>query len=103
MTTAKETGDRQEREVENLYKNNSPRANKNTSTIQVLLPVYNTSLNQRFLDRRRTDMGFVIAMHGSGICVQRQITLGIQKGLNCVQWPWCKREEIVFPTKPAEI
>lgn len=39
MTMAKETGDRQEREVENLYKNNSPRANKNTSTIQVLLPV----------------------------------------------------------------
>lgn len=32
-----------------------------------------------------------------------QITLGIQKGLNCVQQPWCKHEEIVFPTKLVEI
>lgn len=63
----------------------------------------NTSLNQMFLDWRHICMGFVIATDSSGLGVHKTGNPGPPERLDCVQWPWCKHEKIVFPTKLAEI
>lgn len=45
---------------------------------------------------------FVTTIHILGECTAHT-TLSVQKGLSCVPQPWCKHEQIIFPTKLVEI